>query len=323
MLCFNCSTTLQRKGSTRCAECGTYMHKECAIESLCDTCYINKGERETVKFEIPEIIRRSYIETYKKCPHKFLKQVLEGNEQPKNIYTQLGIDLHEEFERACNDRSYKIEEMRNALEDYWATYTDDLFTEFATRDKMYARGHESIEGFYNVLATLPITPFATEETLQLTIGEDLPKVQITMDRIDIDEQGELHIQDWKTGKVIVGKKISSDLQPPLYIKLVQEHYNKPVKSFNLYYVHEGKSRHYYRSEVNPDEYICRVGKREYKINLTDAVREVQQLFSKIVKGNFNIPRDTKSLYYECKMCHIKELGLCEGAEEQSWRNAWG
>ena len=323
MYCFNCSTHLERKGSTRCTECSTWLHKECSIQGLCDVCLINAGERDTVKVEIPEIIRRSYIETYKKCPHKFLKQVLEDNPMPANIYTQLGIDLHEEFEKACNDRAYSIEEMRRKFEEYWDTYGDELFVEYATREKMYARGHESIVGFYNVLETLPIKPFATEETLRLNIGEGLPNIQITMDRIDMDENVELHIHDWKTGKVIVGKKISSDLQPPLYIKLVGDHYGKNVKSFNLWYVNEGKSRHYYQSEKDPNVYVCTVGKRPYYTNTTDAIREVQHLFSQIVKGNFNIPRDTKNLYYECKMCHIKELGLCSGAEEQSWKNVWG
>ena len=305
MQCFNCSQQVIKKGSTRCKGCDTILHADCAINNLCDLCLITNEERDVVKFEVPEIIRRSYIETYKKCPHKFLKQVIDDNPMPPNIYTQLGIDLHIEFEKACADRTYPMQDMYNAFEQYWATYGDELFSEHGTRDKMYARGYESIEGFYDVLPKLPITPFALEETLTLDVGADLPKIQITMDRIDIDENDELHIQDWKTGKVIVGKKISSDLQPPLYIKLVKEHYGKEVKSFNLYYVAEGKSRHYTRSDIDPNVYHCYVGKRQYTININDAIREVQHLFSQIVKGNFNIPRDTKSLYFECKNCHIK------------------
>lgn len=314
---------MSKKDSTRCTSCDTLLHKECAIDTMCDLCLITKEERGAVKFEVPEIIRRSYIETYKKCPHKFLKQVIEENVMPPNIYTQLGIDLHEEFALACQNVDYSELSMKQRFEEYWATYGDDLFTESATRSKMYDRGLTSIEGFYKILPTLPRIPFAIEETLTLDIGDSLPKIQITMDRIDIDENGELHIHDWKTGKVMVGKKLSSDLQPPLYIKLVEEHYGKPVKSFNLWYVNEGKSRHYYRTENDPTNYVCMVGKRPYYTNTTNAIREVQHLFSQIVKGNFNIPRDTSGLYYECKVCHIKELGLCEGAEEQSWRNTWG
>ena len=62
-----------------------------------------------------------------------------------------------------------------------------------------------------------------------------------------------------------------------------------------------------------------VGKRKYNINIQDAVRKVQHVFSQINKGNFNIPSDGKSMYYRCKMCHVKAKGLCEGADIQAWK----
>ena len=131
----------------------------------------------------------------------------------------------------------------------------------------------------------------------------------------------LEVVDWKTGGVMVGKALSSDLQPPLYIKAVQENYDIKVRNFTLHYLSESKARVYER--VNDDNYICTVGKREYKINITDTVKKVQHIFSQIKKGNFNIPVNAKDMYFTCKICHVRKAGQCEGAEMQVWNQFQG
>lgn len=283
------------------------------------TCVTLKQEEGTSvkqEFTVPEVIRRSYIETYRTCPHKFYLEVIQGHSSGETIYTKLGIDLHDLFDRACNDKEFTKSMMQYEFISLWEKYNKELFDNEEQKEKMYTRGIECIDAFYNLLPTLPNRPFTTEETIQFSIGEDLPLVQITMDRID-EVDGELEIGDWKTGKTMTGMKLSTDLQPPLYIKAVLEQFKKPVRKFRLFYLQEGKEREYVRSAINPDEYICTVKKREYKINLTDAVREVQHLFSQIKKGNFNIPRDTKKLYFACKMC--EQLNKkCQGADAESW-----
>jgi RecB family exonuclease len=141
-----------------------------------------------------------------------------------------------------------------------------------------------------------------------------------MDRID-EVNGELEMHDWKTGRVMVGQKLSSDLQAPLYIYGTKLHFSKPVRSFTFYYLNENKTRTFTRSAEDPNVYICTVNKRQYKINILDGVREIQRVFSQIKKGNFNIPQDTKKMHFTCKMCHLKKQGICEGADLQSWNQA--
>ena len=74
---------------------------------------------------------------------------------------------------------------------------------------------------------------------------------------------------------MVGKKISSDLQAPLYIYGVRQKYNMPIRKFTFYYLNENKTRTFTR--VTNDDYLCVVRKREYFFNVTDAVREVQKI----------------------------------------------
>lgn len=323
MNCMNCFTSVGQ-GKIKCQTCNGALHAECAINdggTFCDVCYtVKQSEGDKVDFTIPDTIRRTYIETYRSCPHKFFKEVIEGIESPPTCYTQIGIDLHEIFEKACNQPEYGLSDAMAEWSTYWDGYSDDLFADDDQREKMLLRGNESVEAFFEVVRpSLPPTPFITEQKIEFSIGENIPKVNFTMDRID-QVDGMLEMHDWKTGKVMVGKKLSSDLQAPLYIYGTQLHYGIPVRSFSFYYLQENKTRVFTR--VDNDNFVCTVGKREYKINLTDAIREIKSIFSQIKKGNFNIPNDTRNMYFTCKMCHIKEMGICEGAEVQAWKNKW-
>jgi hypothetical protein len=326
--CPNCLMPMGRTKKKTCQNCQTNLHAECAIEdggTFCDLCYVTRKENEPVKtISIPDVIRRTYIETYRSCPHKFFKEVIEGHEQPPTSYTQIGIDLHEIFEEACKskvvyDKEYAISIMELKFNDY----PEELFSSgFASdnREDMWQRTLNSIDTFFDiVLPSLPHIPFTTEETIEYSVGEDLPKVQFTMDRID-EVDGELEMHDWKTGRVMVGQKLSSDLQAPLYIYGTQLHFQKKVRSFTFYYLNENKIRVFERDTQDPDRYVCRVGKREYYIRLSDGVKEIQRVFSQIKKGNFNIPQN-KSMHFQCKVCHLQKQGLCQGSDIESWHQA--
>ena len=325
-LCKNCFLSIDdMRKSTRCDTCQSPIHKECAIKdggTFCDLCYtVRDAEAGGVAFEMPEEIRRTYIELYKSCPHKFLKEVIEGNESSPTCYTQIGIDLHELFDQ-CSNRFFPKEDMLETWEHIWGLYDPNLFESKEQKEKMYQRAIDSINTFYVVLPTLPEKPYATEETIRFDVGEGLPRARFTMDRID-EIDGELEMLDWKTGKVMVGQKLSSDLQAPMYIYGVKKHYGKPVRKFTFYYLQENKERVFIRDEHDEDTYWCTVNKRKYRINLTDAIREIQHIFSQIKNGNFNIPRDTKKMHFTCKMCHLQKEGLCEGAYNESWKQMNG
>ena len=322
MICNNCWNPISSNQEyVECKICNKSIHKECAIENdgyTCDVCLttkLNDNKGKTIDFEMPKAIRRSYIEVYKTCPFKFYNEVILGHEMPPNIYTELGILTHEMFDKASSDRSYTKDKMISDFKEQFANLDDNLFTEIAPKDRMYNRGMDSIETFYEIISDMP-EPYATEETILFGVGKDLPMVQATSDRVNLIN-GELEVIDWKTGQVMVGKKLSSDLQAPLYIYSIREKYNLPVRKFTFYYLKENKERTYER--VTNEDYVCQVGKRKYNINLGDAIKEVQHIFSQIKNGNFNIPIDTRKMYFSCKMCHIREMGLCEGADKQVWK----
>jgi CRISPR/Cas system-associated exonuclease Cas4 (RecB family) len=324
--CKSCFGQIDGRSVKTCSECDGTLHKDCVITfggvHLCDVCFTVAEEKSNSsqlgEFELPDQIRRTHIETYRSCPHKFYLEVIKGNKMPQNEYTQVGSDVHEVIEAELHE-GIGLSQAKVRIENYFAKYDDALF-ENKTKTDMFLRATESIDTFYEAILPHIKNIYAIEEQIVFSIGEDIPNVSITMDLIT-EYDGELDMHDWKTGKVMVGKKLEADLQAPLYIYAVQKHFNKPVKTFTFYYLQENKTRTFVRSETNPDEYICMVGKRKYVVSLMDAIREVKRIFNRIKKGNFNIPQDTRSMYFTCKMCHLQKEGLCQGADEQSWHNA--
>jgi len=307
---------------THCSICNGNLHKDCAIKEdgkhYCDTCYTVKEEDKTtqtnVDIDVPDVIRRSYIETYRACPLKFYHEVIKGVPSPPNIYTQMGIDLHEMFDKASQNKDFIKSDMQKHFESIFHSYPDSLFGD-VEKIKMYNRGVNSIDTFYKVISEMG-NPFKTEETIQFSVGDDLPLVQTTSDRID-EVNGELEMSDWKTGQVMVGQKLSTDLQAPLYILGVRDKFQMPVRKFTFYYLEDNKTRVFER--LDDERYVCTVNKRQYFVNITETKKEVQRILTQIKKGQFNIPQRAKNMYYTCKMCHLQQLEICKGADIESWR----
>lgn len=331
--CKNCFLPIDDlRKETHCSICNAPLHKDCAINdggAFCDACYTVKTEDDIISvptFIIPDVIRRSYIELYRSCPYAFYLEVIKGLNINSSCFAQVGIDLHDLFEQASKHLITSAEDMKSKYKIMFTNYDDSLFESDLMlykdmdiprlRKKLWEQSCDAIDTLFSVLPTLNSEAYALEEKILFNVGEDLPKVSITMDRID-EVDGELEVSDWKTGALMVGKKLSSDLQVPLYIYAVREHFKKPVRKFTLYYLSENKTRVFER--VNTENYVCTVGKREYQINLTDAIRTVQHVFSQIKKGQFNIPRDTRNMYFTCKTCSFKKNGQCEGADIESWK----
>ena len=329
--CKNCKT--ETTESTICSKCSSPLHKDCAIVSnsslYCDSCFIDLEDERVVDLDIviPDVIRRSYIETYISCPYKFYMEVVKGMQSEASSFAQVGIDLHDLFEQGSKHLIKSPEEMKTIYKEIFDKYNDKMFENDLVlykdmnvqglKAKLWQQSVNSIDTFYAVLETLPYEAFALEERIEFSVGEDIPNLCITMDRIDENPDGSLDVRDWKTGTVMVGQKISTDMQAPLYIKAIKDKYGKHVKRFVFNYLGENKERIF--EHVHGDEYVCTVGKREYKINITDAVKKTQSILAQIKNQEFNIPRNIKNMYFTCKTCGIQKLGACNGADEQAWK----
>lgn len=338
MECKSCGRQIIGEEHIECAICHKPVHKTCSIKDglkkYCDMCYVTKSETdEEVKEDIVllDVIRRSYLESYRTCPFLAYHYVVKGMEFQNNTFALLGIDLHELFYKfnlmQSNGEHYEDVIMKRHFKELYDKYEDTMFeadlilykerTLEEHKAALYQQGLDCIDTFYFITEEyLRHKPFAIEEKLIIELDPDLPKVSITMDRID-EVDDELEIIDYKTGNVLVGKALEEDMQVPLYIHVVKNHYKKPVRKFTLYYLEENKERTFHRR--TDDTYVCTVGKREYIVSLRDTVREVKKILVNMQKGKFSIPSNFKSMYFSCKVCPLKKEGGCDGAETESWK----
>ena len=313
--CPMCKVELTWENKGICVKCGIEICEDCSIRNKfkCDKC------ADVQKLKIPEVIRRSSIEDYKSCPYYFKLHVIDGNEPKQNILARLGSDLHDLYEHiqrgdidVLDIYSKSDEIIKEILKDY----------DEADEDRLRERTEICNKSFVKLLPNLTNKAIAFEERINFEIGEDLPQVTIAYDRLEEDENGDLHIVDWKTGKVMSGKKLTTDLQPALYLKAVQTRYGKMPKSFKLIYLSDVDKNGDYKertfTSIDGNKFVCKVGNKEYIQDIQEQTKIVQKLFAQIKQGKFSIPQ--KPDYFKCKMCSFREDGLCAGNDMQNWLN---
>lgn len=314
--CVMCGKELTWSNKTLCVKCGADICDDCSSMNKfkCNKC------ADKQKIVIPDIIRRSHIEDYKGCPYYFKLSVIDGHETNQHVLARLGSDLHELYESVQRgDIEANISDMTLAFDWYIAHIENDYPDEDMTR--IWDKSERCNNNFLELLPTLTNKPIAFEERINFSVGKDLPKVTIAYDRLEEDENGDLHIVDWKTGKIMSGKKLTTDLQPALYLKAVEQQYGKMPKSFRLVYLGDtdknGKYKERIFTSIDGNKFMCKVGKKEYIQDITEQIRVVQKLFSQIKAGKFSIP--AKPDYFMCKMCTFREKGMCSGSDLESWK----
>lgn len=329
--CSNCLHEIVDEEYVRCVNTGVPLHIDCANHCMECGAVLSDAEFIANKFKCNtcnkplevqiDSIRRSYIEDYKECPYKFKLLAIDKYEGDNNPYAMNGIILHDLFEKASNKEGYDEEDMKKEYLDLYAT-VDGFNDQQIAKDlptTLYKKGLVCIENFYEYHLNT-VAPFATEEMIQYQIREDYPKIQITFDRINKDEDGGLHLVDYKTGRTHVGKKLSNDLQIATYIMAVKEKYGVLPESFTLLFLAEDKARVYLKEDDNT--YVCTVGKRRYIQDLNAKMKEVLKIFDNIKKGRFDIPITTLSPWYCENRCPMYQK-YCEGVIKEPWKEAYG
>ena len=312
--CKQCKAELTWENKTICVKCGVEICEDCSMKNKfkCEKC------ADKLKIKIPDVIRRSSIEDYRSCPYYFKLHIIDGNEPRQNVLARLGSDLHDMYESIQRGELH-IEDVENKSNEIINKIQEDYPGEDI--DRLWDRTNTCNESFLKLLPTLN-KAIQFEERIEFEIGKDLPKVTIAYDRLEEDENGDLHIVDWKTGKVMSGKKLTTDLQPALYLKAVESKYGKMPKSFKLIYVGDTDKQGNYKertfTSIDGNKFVCKVGNKEYIQDITEQIKVVQKLFAQIKQGKFSIPQ--KPDYFKCKMCDFKTKGLCDGNDTQNWIN---
>lgn len=327
MQCLNCFAQM-KKEEVKCTNCEGHIHKECAVACvecgniLCDNCsLIGKFKCKTCEekghISLP-FITRSMIELYKTCPYQFYLRYIKELPEEEGIYALLGTILHNLFDLYSRREIESEEKLYEMFREQYNAIEDKKFETPAQREKLYTKGKTAIKNYLNEEAMMPY-PLATESEIFATIDESVPQVKVLIDRINGSETSpdQLEIVDYKTGKIHVGQKLHNDLQPPMYAWALREKYGFLPKRFKLLFLSEEKVRIY--ELIDDDTYVCTVRKKEYRVSITDTIREIKTIWARIKRGEFGIPDKINS--YTCeKMCYYGKTGICQGLEEK-WKLA--
>ena len=318
--CKNCGVELDWSNSALCIKCKA---------PICETCFETNQMKckECNPKEEPlqlEAIRRSHIEDYKMCPYYFKLNVIDGLDGGTHPLAQLGIDCHDLYDmvqRGKIDISEIDDRIDKIIDEYkfegwlWEKYTAD---EFKTK------AHICNKNFKYLMKNVFGEPIAFEERIFFDVGKDLPQVTIAYDRLEKDEFGNLHVIDFKTGKCMSGKKLTTDLQPALYIYAVYKQYGVYPETFRLYYLSDtykdGSFKERIFHKASNTTYVCNVGKKSYTQDITAQLKEVKRVFGHIKNKHFSMPEREN---FKCRVCKFKEDGHCQGALVQDFYNGVG
>lgn len=142
------------------------------------------------------------VDTFERCPRRFRYQYVDGLPQAPAPQLSFGTSIHTTLEWLY-DRKHPVlptlEDTLRALYDAWESEG------YAERDRdeqlaAYEHARAIITRFHARVAAQGFrSPAATEAWFELPVGDDIVIVG-AIDRIDVDDDGALHVIDYKTNR---------------------------------------------------------------------------------------------------------------------------
>lgn len=179
----------------------------------------------------------SRIDTLQQCSLRFRYRYVDRLPGKPATYLSFGTSVHSALE-LFHDRTLfgkpDLEDLHQFLYDNW----DSTGYAHVPRDRQLRDWHKA----RHALATYwervgdDYQPAAdTEKWFELPIG-DTALVVGSIDRIDVDEDGQLHVVDYKTGRLRDRQKVRSSLQLALYALACEHLYGRLPATVCLDYV---------------------------------------------------------------------------------------
>lgn len=321
--CNSCLKQIAKDEDAYCSQCQVPLHKDCSNRCLncgvilCDSCYAENNFRceECFKPEnLFQTIRRSHIEQYAGCPYSLYLQLVLGIEPPMGRHAQVGIIVHDLIDKMLKDE-LNINEAQALLADRideWNLSTEDEYS-IITLD-LIDNGVNCLNNFELIKDSFT-GKSKTEYNVQFSLDKNLPSISCTLDLISFKGDG-IHVHDWKTGKPMSGKKLVTDLQPPLYMYGVKEEFGKMPESFNLHYLRPNKHIRY--NKVGDMVYEVKTTRNTYTLDVEEALERTKDILKGIKNRKFNMPKGAH--LFRCKnLCWFGISGKCKGTQDEQWK----
>ncbi len=170
----------------------------------------------------PLQLSASAIDTYERCPMKYMFQqmwgIRGGAHAPMTFGNVMHTTIKELVSQTRKRRPVPFDEVLAIYEREWSTagFTDQY------HQQQYRRaGREQLEAFHATYSAAPADVLHQEKRFELALEHDV-MVTGRMDQVNRAENGGVEIIDYKTGRPRDGKKAAEDLQLSIYALAAQE-----------------------------------------------------------------------------------------------------
>jgi DNA helicase II / ATP-dependent DNA helicase PcrA len=170
----------------------------------------------------PLQLSASAIDTYERCPMKYMFQQMWGIRGGAHAQMTFGNVMHTTIKELASEiqkrRHVPFDEVLAIYEREWsaAGFTDQY------HEQQYRRaGREQLEAFYGTYSAAPAEVLHQEKRFELPLEHELI-VTGRMDQVNRVESGGIEIIDYKTGRPRDQKKAAEDLQLSIYALAAQE-----------------------------------------------------------------------------------------------------
>lgn len=182
------------------------------------------------------------VDTFERCPRRFRYQYVDGLPQTPAPQLSFGTSIHAVLEWLY-DRKHPvlptIDETLQVLFDAWDTTG---YAEVPRDEQLQAYEHarDVVRRFHQRLVTEGFRlPAATEAWFELPVGEDIIVVG-AIDRVDVDDQGVLHVVDYKTNRrARTQAQVRSSLQLAIYALATEALFGRRPETVALDFVVPG------------------------------------------------------------------------------------
>lgn len=195
------------------------------------------------------------VDTFERCPRRFRYQYVDGLPQAPAPQLSFGTSIHATLEWLY-DRKHPVlpslDETLQALYDAWET---DGYAAVDREEQLtaYAHARDIVTRFHQRLAAEGMrSPVATEAWFELPFGDDIVVVG-AIDRVDADDDGTLHVVDYKTNRrARTRAQVRDSLQLAIYALATRELYGRLPGTVGLDFVVPGTLVRVPTSELDLD-----------------------------------------------------------------------
>jgi putative RecB family exonuclease len=187
------------------------------------------------------VLSATKLVTYRQCPQSYYFKYERGLKSPSAFCSpELGNSLHQALARAYKNWHYQeLKPDWEWFEDCWGQSIERLTEAQATEGRDILRGY--YKKFVEPLPSMP-KPLGIESRISATVqfGNIEFSLSGRYDRLDLNQDGELELIDYKTSKNNAIPD-SIDVQLGLYYLALEQIYSQSLKRLTLIFLRSGES----------------------------------------------------------------------------------